>query len=280
MAALQQAIQNKAKEMGVKLVEVDAKNDTNIELANIETLLKKGIDLLLLQGASLKASVASIEAANKAGIPVVHFNIRAEGGKYVSFVGSEQIDSGYLMGKEVVKFYKKKGKEKLNGIYLHGPAGFIVDVWRNDGVKQTLKEAGIADKIVFTEQHADFVRGKAQSITESILTRSRDYDFVIANGDDMILGALGAVKEMRLLDKVILLCSVDGLPEVLDHIKAGEIYSTLFQNPEGQGAGGILVATMHLDGKKNIPKKIMIPFELTTKGNVGEIMKISNRVYK
>src|SRR5262249_3139666 len=66
IAALQKAVQAKAKEMGVKIVEVDAKNDTNVELANVENLLQQHIDLLLLEGASLKASVASIEAANKA----------------------------------------------------------------------------------------------------------------------------------------------------------------------------------------------------------------------
>src|SRR5882757_1784193 len=85
IAALQKAVQGKAKEMGVKIIEVDAKNDTNAELSNVENLLQQKIDLLLFEGASLKASGASIEAANKANIPVVHFNILAEGGNYVTF---------------------------------------------------------------------------------------------------------------------------------------------------------------------------------------------------
>jgi ABC-type sugar transport system substrate-binding protein len=279
IAALQKAVQHKAKEMGVKIVEVDAKNDTNVELANVENLLQQKIDLLLLEGASLKASVASIEAANKAGVPVVHFNIKAEGGQYVSFVGSNQIDSGVIMGKQIIKLYKEKNRP-LNGIYMRGIAGYITDEIRNQGVKQTLKDAGIADKINWTEQNADFVRSKAQSVAESILSKSKDYDFIIANGDDMILGALGAVKSMDLLGKVLLLSSVDGLPEVLDDIKSGDIASTVFQNPEGQAAGGIMAATMYLDGKKDIPKEITIPFVLTDKQNIGDIMKIAERVYK
>jgi len=184
IAALQKAVQNKAKEMGVKIIEVDAKNDTNIELSNVEDLLQHKIDLLLFEGASLKASGASIEAANKANIPVVHFNILAEGGQYVTFVGSNQIDSGIIMGKQIVKLYKELGKPTLNGIYMRGIAGYITDEVRNQGVKDTLKEAGIADKINWTEQHADFSRAKAQSVAESILNKSPDHDFVIANGDD------------------------------------------------------------------------------------------------
>jgi ABC-type sugar transport system substrate-binding protein len=279
IAALQKAVQNKAKEMGVKIIEVDAKNDTNIELSNVENLLQQKI-LLLFEGASLKASGASIEAANKANVPVVHFNILAEGGQYVTFVGSNQIDSGIIMGKQIVKLHKELGKPTLKGIYMRGIAGYITDEIRNQGVKDTLKEAGIADKIVWTEQHADFSRAKAQSVAESILSKSSDYDFVIANGDDMILGALGAVKSAGLLGKVRLFCSVDGLPEVLDGIKAGEIVSTVFQNPEGQAQGGIMAATMYLDGRKDLPKQILIPFVLTDKSNLGDITAIADRVYK
>jgi ABC-type sugar transport system substrate-binding protein len=280
IAALQKAVQNKAKEMGVKIIEVDAKNDTNVELSNVENLLQQKIDLLLFEGASLKASGASIEAANKANVPVVHFNILAEGGQYVSFVGSNQIDSGITMGEQIVKLYKELGRPTLNGIYMRGIAGYITDEIRNQGVKDTLKAAGIANKIQWTEQYADFSRGKAQSVAESILNKSTQYDFVIANGDDMILGALGAVKSAGLLGKVRLYCSVDGLPEVLDGIKAGDIVSTVFQNPEGQGQGGIMAATMYLDGSKRLPKEILIPFVLTDKSNVGTIMAIANRVYK
>ena len=279
IAALQRAVQAKAKEMGVKIIEVDAKNDTNVELANVESLLQQHIDLLLFEGASLKASVASIEAANKANVPVVHFNILAEGGNYVTFVGSNQIESGVDMGNEIVKLYKELGKPKLKGVYMRGIAGYITDEIRNKGVKETLAKAGIGDKIEWTEQYADFSRAKAQSVAESILAKSQDYDFIIANGDDMILGALGAVKAAGLLGKVRVFSSVDGLPETLDAIKAGEIVSTIFQNPEGQGEGGVMAATMYLDGDKNLPKEILIPFVPTDKSNVAEIMKIADRVY-
>jgi ABC-type sugar transport system substrate-binding protein len=279
IAALQKAVQNKAKEMGVKIIEVDAKNDTNIELANVESLLQQKIDLLLLEGASLEASVASIEAANKAGVPVVHFNIKAEGGEYVTFVGSNQIESGNIMGQQIVKLQKEKNRT-IKGIYMRGIAGYITDEIRARGVKDTLAKAGITDKVIWTEQNADFSRDKAQKVAESILSKSKDYDFIIANGDDMILGALTSVEEVQLLGKVLLYCSVDGLPEVLDDIKADKIVSTVFQNPEGQAAGGILVATQWLDGVKDIPKEIDVPFQLVTKDNIDQIMEIANRVYK
>jgi ABC-type sugar transport system substrate-binding protein len=277
VAAMQKAIQNRAKALGVKIIETDVFNDTNKELANVENLLAQKVDLLLFEAASLEASVASIEAANKANIPVVQFNGKAKGGDYVSFVGSEQIESGQLLGKWLLDLYKKLGKDKLKGIYLRGVAGQITDIARSDGVKKALAEANMTDKFEFVEQYADYDRGKGQSVTESILSQSKDYDFIIANNDDMILGALAAVQQAGLAGKLPM-CGVDGLPEALAAIKAGTLSATVFQNPEGQAAGGLTVAIWFLEGAKP-PKEILIPFILVTPENVDEIAVIANRVY-
>lgn len=277
VAAMQKAIQNAAKDVGVKIIETDAYNDTNKELANVENMLAQNIDLLLFEAASLEASVASIEASNKAEVPVVQFNGLAKGGEYITFVGSNQIESGELLGEWLLQLYDQLGKDKLTGVYLRGVAGQITDIARSDGVQKTLEAAGMQDKFEFVEQHADYDRGKGQSVTESILSKSQDYDFIIANNDDMILGALVVVKELELIGKIHM-CGVDGLPEALEAIKAGELDATVFQNPEGQAAGGLVVAVQYLEGQ-TFPIEILIPFELVTTENVDKIMEVANRVY-
>ena len=57
-------------------------------------------------------------------------------------MGSNQIESGNEMGKEIVKLYKEARRPKLKGIYMRGIAGYITDEIRNKGVKETLKEEG------------------------------------------------------------------------------------------------------------------------------------------
>ena len=84
VAALQKAAQNACKALGVTCIEADAVNDTNKELNNVESMLTKGINCLAFEAASLEASVASINAANKKGVPVVQFNGKAGGGDYVT----------------------------------------------------------------------------------------------------------------------------------------------------------------------------------------------------
>ncbi|MEW5817709.1 MAG: sugar ABC transporter substrate-binding protein [Spirochaetota bacterium] len=277
VAAMQRAIQIRAKELGVKIVETDAYNDAGKELANVENLIQQHIDALLFEACSLEASVASIEAANKAKVPVIQFNGKAEGGQYITFVGSNQIESGELLGKWLLMLYDKLGKQKLKGIYLRGVAGQITDIWRDKGVKSVLESKGMLNKFEFEEQHADYDRGKGQTVTESILSKSKNYDFIIANNDDMILGALQVVKQFNMVGKIAL-CGVDGLPEALEEIKAGNMDATVFQNPWGQAAGGLEATVDFLNGKK-LEKEILIPFELVTKQNVDKILEIANKVY-
>ena len=277
VAALQKAAQNACTALGAQCLETDAVNDTDKELRNVESMLAKGVNCLAFEAASLKASVASIDAANKKGIPVVQFNGKAEGGDYVSFVGSEQTDSGAKLGAYLAGLYQQMGKPKLRGIYLRGVAGQVTDIARNDGVKNYLKSANLLDKIDFTEQYADYDRGKGQSVTESLLTKDRTYDFIIANNDDMILGALQVVRQFNLVGKIHMV-GVDGLPESLAAIKRGDLDATVFQDPEGQGGGGVWGCYLALKGVK-LPKDILIPFKLVTKDNVDQFIAIANRVY-
>jgi len=277
VAALQKAAQNACKALGVKCVETDAVNDTDKELKNVESMLSQGINCLAFEAASLKASSASIVAANKKNVPVVQFNGKAEGGEYVTFVGSEQPDSGAQLGVYLTQLYKQLGKPKLRGIYLRGVAGQITDIARNDGLKNKLNAEKLLDKISFTEQHADYDRGKGQSVTESLLTKDKNYDFIVANNDDMILGALQVVRQFKLIGKVHM-SGVDGLPEALESIQKGELDATVFQDPEGQGGGGIWGCYLHLSGVK-LPKDILIPFKLVTKANVNDFVAIAKRVY-
>jgi len=277
VAALQKAAQNACSALKVQCVEADAFNDTDKELKNVESMLAKNIDCLAFEAASLKASRASIDAAARKKVPVVQFNGKAEGGTYVSFVGSEQPDSGAQLAVFLEDLYKRLGKPKLKGIYLRGVAGQVTDIARNDGMKNGLKSANLLDKFSFTEQHADYDRGKGQSVTESLLTKDKNYDFIVANNDDMILGAVQVVRQFKLTGKIHM-AGVDGLPEALDAIKKGELDATVFQDPEGQGGGGVWGCYLALQGVK-LPKDILIPFKLVTKDNVDDFVAIAKRVY-
>src|SRR5580700_10956615 len=73
-AALQRAGDAACKALDMNCLSTDAALDTERELRNVEGMLGKGIQCLDFVAASLDASVSSIQAANKKGVPVVQFN--------------------------------------------------------------------------------------------------------------------------------------------------------------------------------------------------------------
>jgi ABC-type sugar transport system substrate-binding protein len=277
VAALQRAARARAGELGVELIEADAGNDVATELANVESLLRQDIDCLAFEATSLDASSASIEAANRAGVPVVQFNGRANGGQSLAFVGSEQSESGDLLGQWLVARLRESGRPSISGIYLRGVAGQVTDTARSAALRARLARAGVAQRIELIEHFADYDRARGQAVTEALLAANPKIDFIAANNDDMILGALEAV-EARGLGGKIGLAGVDGLPETLARIAQGRIAATVFQDPEAQGAGAVQACADHLAGKP-LPPEILIPFELVEQGDAAAAAERARRVY-
>jgi ABC-type sugar transport system substrate-binding protein len=277
VAALQRAAQARARALGVRLVEADAGNDVAAELSNVENLLQQSIGCLAFEATSLDGSIASIEAANRSGVPVVQFNGRANGGRSLTFVGSEQRESGDLLGQWLAAQLAKSGRTALRGLYLRGLAGQVTDLARSEALRARLDRDGIAAKIELIEQHADYDRATAQARAEAVLAAHPDLDFIVANNDDMILGALEAVEASGRGGRLAL-AGVDGLPETLARIAEGRIAATVFQDPEGQGAGAIQACADHLAGKP-LPPQILIPFELVTAENAAAFAARAKRVY-
>ena len=142
-------------------------------------------------------------------------------------------------------------------------------------MKNYLQSAGLGGKIDFVEQYADYDRGKGQAVTESLLSKDKNYDFIVANNDDMILGALQTANQAGLK---IPMAGVDGLPEALAAIKKGELAATVFQDPEGQGGGGVWGCYLAAKSVK-LPKDLLVPFTLVTPANVDGFVAIADRVY-
>jgi ABC-type sugar transport system substrate-binding protein len=277
MAALQQAARLKASELGVTLIETDARDPAS-EVANMEQLIVQGVDCIALQTPNFESSAVLIENAVSQGVPVVAFNGPTASDSIATFVGARHEDAGAMLGQFIVETYEELGQERLTALWLRGPAGYSVDVLRYDAGMAVVEAAGIAESIDWIEQHADWSRALSQGIMENVLASNPDVRLVVASGDDMVLGALQAINDAGIPDGEIRMVGVDGLPEVLDSIAVGEVTATVFQDPYPQGAGGVEGCYLHLNGE-DLPDEQFIPFVLATSDNIEEIIERSELVY-
>lgn len=149
--------------------------------------------------------------------------------------------------------------------------GQAAQIKRAIGAKNVLKKyPGIT---VLAVQTADWDRAKGMSLMENWIQSYGDkINAVFAHNDEMGMGALQALEQAKLKDKVIVV-SIDAIADALQAVKDGRLDATVYQDAKGQGAGAIDMA-IQLIKKEPVEKKdIFIPFQLVTKENVNTFLK-------
>jgi ribose transport system substrate-binding protein len=80
----------------VKLIVVDAQDDSAKMTAGIEDLINKKVSALLINPTDSDAVVPAIQKANEAGIPVFTVDRGANGGTVVSHIASGNVSGGKM----------------------------------------------------------------------------------------------------------------------------------------------------------------------------------------
>jgi len=237
-----------AEKLGdITVIESDGQVSSPKQTADIEAAITKGVDGIVISPNEVDAMAPALQEAVDAGIPVVTIDRRVDKVPGIlAHVGADNVKGGEAQGNLVLKLFPN-GATVMN---LQGQSGASPAIDRNKGLHNVLDKAADKYKIVF-EQTAGFDRAKGLSVTESALaSMNTPPDIIVAANDDMILGAIEALKARNLLDKVKTI-GFDALPEALAQIKAGTLTATIEQMPGGQSRGAVdtLVAFLR-DGKK------------------------------
>ena len=161
-------------------------NDPAKELSNVEDLLVKGVDVLLINPTDSDAVGSAVAAANKAGVPVVTLDRGANSGTVVAHIASDNVAGGRMAGEFILQ--KLGGKGKV--VELEGIPGTTAARDRGQGFNEAVK-----DKLeVVARQTADFDRTKGLTVMENVVQAQPDFDAVFAHNDKMALGALRALE--------------------------------------------------------------------------------------
>src|SRR5690554_5824570 len=126
---------------------------------------------------------------------------------------------------------------------------------------------------LLAEQTAEWDRAKAMSLMENwIQSYGNQIDAVFAQNDEMGMGALQALEQAKLKDKVIVV-SIDAIGDALQAVKNGRLDATVYQDAKAQGEQAIQMALGFIQDKNGVKEKTtFIPFQLVTKENVGDFL--------
>ena len=261
---------------GVKLQLEDAKNDVANQLSQVQNFIASGVDAIVVNAVDTSATQAMTDAAAKAKIPLVYVNRQPINIDTLpdgqAFVASNEVDSGTLQTKEVCRILKEKGKGKgANIVVLVGELSNQAAVQRTKDIHDVIATPDCSFMKVVEEQTGGWKRDAGQDIVTNWISKGVKFDAIIANNDDMALGAVNALKKNGISTKDIPVSGIDATQEALKAMQDGDLAVTVFQDAVGQGAGSIDTALNILAGKK-VEKKVYIPFQLVTPANLKDYL--------
>ncbi len=257
----------KAHPNDVQLTFTDAKEDMAKQLDQVENFIVQKMDAIIVVPVDTSATAPMTKNMLAKKIKAVYVN-RNPGnlpdGAY--YVGSEEIVAGRLQ----MEFLGEKLKGKGNVAILIGKLDNEGALKRTAGNEEVQKNKYPGIKIL-DKQTGQWQRNEGLAKTEDWLNRfGKDLNAILANNDDMALGAIQALKDKKRTD--IIVVGVDATPDALTSVSKGELAATVFQDAAGQGGGGVEVAMKAAKGEK-VAKETWIPFKLVTPANLSQFKK-------
>ncbi|MCG8454576.1 MAG: sugar ABC transporter substrate-binding protein [Spirochaetales bacterium] len=242
----------------------DGKDDPALQLNQVETLITQGMDAIVIVPVDISALGPIINLCKGADVPLVVVN-RLPGEEHLKdvdvYVGSDSIEAGILQGEWVKEVTGGKGNVGI----IMGPLGHEAAMMRTKGNEDVF--AGTSLDVV-TKAEGKWDRAKGMQIAENWFQSGSGINVIVANNDEMAIGALLAAESMGIADEDIFITGVDATPDAIEYLGKG-LDATVFQSAYGQGYGGAEAAYKLLQGE-SIEKMYWIPFELVTPENAAD----------
>ena len=166
---------------------------------------------------------------------------------------------------------------------LEGEAGHQDAIIRTETVVKTLAESGIElEKLSY--QIANWNRAQAENRMEQLIGQySNQIELVLANNDDMALGAMDAYKKLNYTEAALpLFFGIDGTDAGLKAVVDSELAGTVYNDKEGQAKAmaKLCWALITGEGMEELDfqkeRCIYLPYAEVTSENVDEFLARSN----
>ena len=263
------SLRDEAAKRGYDIVVTDAQGQTAKQVSDVEDLIARRVNLILLAPREYQGLAPALQAAKRANIPVILVDREAAGTPgedFVTFLGSNFVDQG----RRAAEWLATQTNGKASIVELTGTAGSSVAADRSKGFHDEIaKHPGMK---IIASQTGNFSRAEAQRVMQNVAqSLGRQITAVYAHNDEMALGAIQALKAAGLQPgKDVTVVSVDGQRAALEAIQGGELGATVESNPR---FGPLAFDTIDkLRRGEQIPPKILITDRFFDRNNAAQFV--------
>ncbi|MBW7573051.1 galactose ABC transporter substrate-binding protein [Caproiciproducens faecalis] len=285
--------------LGAKLDIVDSQNKQPTQNEQVDTFITKGVTALAINAVDRTAAAPLVEKAKAASLPVVFLNREPEADVMKSYdkvwyVGAKAEQSGTMSGEIIADYFKanktadKNGDGKVQYVMLQGEPGHQDATLRTQYSVQAIKDAGF-EPVKLAADTAMWDKVKATDLMNTFISSQGldKIEAVLANNDDMALGAIEALKAQGYnkgdKTKYIPVVGVDATAPALAAMADGSLLGTVLNDGENQGKATVNIAVAAAQGKEITKdsvgyeitdgKYVWIPYVKVTAENYKQFQK-------
>jgi len=292
MTGVRNAIAEAAKDKA-KVDIVDSQNSQATQNDRVDMFITKRLNAMAINPVDRTAAGVIIEKAKKANIPVVFFNkepLPEDMQKWdkIYYVGARAEESGTMSGQIIVDYWKshpeadKNGDGVLQYIMIKGEPGHQDAELRTEYSIKAITDAGIpVEKLAEDTALWDRVRGQ-EKMAAFLAAHGDNIEAVLANNDDMALGAIEALKAGGYFKdgKFMPVVGVDATAPAIQALEEGTLLGTVLNDAINQGQATFNLSFLLAQGETPTSensgyeisdgKYVWVPYRKVTPENVDE----------
>jgi len=267
-----------AKHSDVTLQAVEGSNDVNQQISQVQTLIDKKVDTLVILPFDGKALTEIAIKAQTAGIPVVNLDrefASARGSR--TLIKGDNYGMGLAAGTYIAAQLKAKGVSSPVIAEIQGIANLPLTQDRSKGFADALASAGFK---VSNQVSAQFTVESGQQVTANLLQAAPKIDAIWNHDDDQGVGVLAAINQSG--RKEFFMVGGAGSRNAMDAIKADNtVLKATVTYPPSMASSAINLARLIAQGKgmgdlveNEVPALITLASATVTKENVDKYLPL------
>ncbi len=209
----------------VRLIYTDGQASVDKQLADVEAMIAKKPDIILVSAVDLTGSLPAARAVAAAGIICVDDRGMKDDAISFQFQGMNEEDIKTMKKEWLKKYLENNPDVVLNFGLLYGMPAQVLQLIRNYDIRELAEE--MPDRVkILDERYANWSTQEAMSITEDWLLRFPEMNAFSAASDDMILGAINALSSSGKLAGTVTM-AVDGTRIGMQLVEQGKLSMTV-----------------------------------------------------
>ncbi|MCX6089383.1 MAG: sugar ABC transporter substrate-binding protein [Candidatus Atribacteria bacterium] len=248
-SAMVKTFKSYCQEKGYDLVILDAQLDIQKEANNIDDLMAKKVNAIMVNAVDSEGSRAALKKAADAGFVVICSNTTVNNPQELgirAYTGPNCYDEAVTAAKDAIK-----RNPKANVVMITGTPGYSAAIDREKGFTDTIAKEAPEMKMLDI-QTANWMREDTQRVMSDYITKYGDkINIVYVHDDNMTVGAVNALKAAGYtLETKPIIISVGAMADGLPLIKEGWIDSSMMQSPITDAQLAVDTAVDIMNGKQ------------------------------